>query len=301
MTASTQPMPGPPHGGPGTWLNPKLEHHKDMPILDEVLRHYTGGDERDRLSRGIGRIEQLHTTELLHRWLPAPPAIILDVGGGAGRYAIPLAGRGYHVHLIDPVTLHAQQAATDSRANPATRLASTLVADAQALPFTDRAADVVLLLGPLYHLTGRDRRLTALREAYRVLRPGGVLVAAAISRWASTADGFTAGYLADPEFARIVEHDITTGIHRNPTCRPEWFTTAYFHRPEELQNELRDAGFTTDGPVPIEGLGTFAATPDTLLADAEHQQRILDAIRRTENEPALLGASAHLAIMGRKP
>jgi ubiquinone/menaquinone biosynthesis C-methylase UbiE len=156
----------------------------------------------------------------------------------AGRYALPLAAAGYLVHLLDPSELHVEQATEASRSS-IHPLASVRHGDARQLPFPDDSSDAVLLLGPLYHLTQREERLEALREARRVLHAGGVVVAAAISRWASAVDGLVAGFLRDPEFAAIVADDLATGVHRNPTRHPGWFTTAYFHRPDELGDELR--------------------------------------------------------------
>ena len=97
----------------------------------------------------------------------------------------------------------------------------------------------MLLLGPLYHLTERDDRLAAWREARRVLRPGGVVLAAAISRFASTLDGLRLGLFDDDAFAQIAERDLRDGQHRNPTGNPRYFTTTYFHRPEELRTEVK--------------------------------------------------------------
>jgi SAM-dependent methyltransferase len=116
------------------------------------------------------------------------------------------------------------------------------------------------MLGPLYHLTVRDNRLTALQKAGRVLRPGGLVFAAAISRFASTFDGLRAGFLADPEFEQIVERDIASGLHTNPRGRSGWFTTAYFHRPDEFAAELvpRQATFAL----------SFNGTSATRLATA---------------------------------
>jgi ubiquinone/menaquinone biosynthesis C-methylase UbiE len=138
----------------------------------EVVAYYECGDEQDRLTARIGRIEWARTWDLLQRHLPAPPATVLDVGGGPGAYAIPLALAGHRVHLVDAMPLHVQQA----RDAAGTTLASAEVGDARALAFPDTSADAVLLLGPLYHLLEAAERDAALAEARRVLRPGGVVM-----------------------------------------------------------------------------------------------------------------------------
>jgi SAM-dependent methyltransferase len=178
--------------------------------------------------------------------LPPPPAVVLDVGGAAGAHAAPLAAQGHEVHLIDPVPLHVEQA----RAVPG--LASVTLGDARALRWLDASVDAALLLGPLYHLTDRADRVRALVEGRRVLRPGGVLVAAAISRYASTLDGLFCGYLREPGFEAIVECDLADGQHRNPGDVPGWFTTAFFHLPDELLSEATDAGLHDVGLVAVE-------------------------------------------------
>ena len=83
----------------------------EPPVDEEIAGHYRTGYERERLGGGTSRIEFARTKELLQRFLPPPPAAVLDVGGGPGAYASWLADLGYRVHLIDPVPLHVQQAA----------------------------------------------------------------------------------------------------------------------------------------------------------------------------------------------
>ena len=119
--------------------------------LDRALAvHYRTDPERDRLWTWA-TVERLRTEELLERFLPAPPAVVHDVGGARGAYALPLAAKGYAVHLLDAWPPHVEGAAAGSAAQPATPLASCAVGDARSLPYDDQSADAVLLLGPLYH------------------------------------------------------------------------------------------------------------------------------------------------------
>jgi ubiquinone/menaquinone biosynthesis C-methylase UbiE len=266
----------------------------------EVDSHYAGGVERDRLARGVGRLELARTQEILRRYLPPPPAVIADVGGGPGRYACWLAGLGYEVHLTDPVPLHVTQAGDASRAQPGRPVASLTVGDARSLARPDGGTDAVLLLGPLYHLTDRADRVAALGEARRVLRPGGVLVAAAISRFASALDGLRSGYLVDPAFAAIVERDLADGQHRNPTNHPAYFTTAFFHHPDELRREVTDAGLVLEHLLGVEGPAWLLQDFDAHWGDAGRRERLLGVVRRLEADPTVLGASAHLLVVARK-
>lgn len=268
-------------------------------MLDDAIRaYYDLGLEQERLeSTGEGSLEWARTLDVLERFLPPAPARVQDVGGGPGAYAAWLAARGYDVHLIDPVPLHVAQATAAATESLAAFTAA--LGDARALAEPDASADVVLMLGPLYHLTERADRLTALREAYRVLRPCGIVCAVGISRFASLFDGLLFGQLGDPAFAAIVAQDLRDGQHRNPVASdaPEWFTTTFFHLPPELAGEVEEAGFTLDALLGIEGPGKYIGAGWTDTANREH---IIAAARAVESEPTLLGVSAHIMAVGKK-
>jgi len=267
---------------------------------DEIAAYYARGLERDRLAVGQGALEFARTQTLLARYLPAPPAVVADVGGGPGRYAVWLAERGYRVHLIDPVPLHVEQARAAVGGRPGAALAGAEVGDARALRLSDASADAVLLLGPLYHLPERADRLQALAEARRVCRRGGVVIAAAISRFASMLDGLRAEYLEDPAFAAVATGDLRDGRHRNPTGDPAYFTTAYFHRPEDLAAECAAAGLTHEATLAVEGVAWLLPDLDARLADERRRAMLLTALASLETEPTLLGVSAHLLTVARR-
>jgi SAM-dependent methyltransferase len=159
---------------------------------------------------------------------------------------------------------------------------------------------MVLLLGPLYHLVDQRDRLTALGEALRVLRPGGVLVAAAISRWGSALDGLARELFRDADFARIVERDLVDGQHRNPTPHLDYFTTAYFHRPEELRQEVSETGFDVDAVYGVEGPAWILPDLMERWGDTARREMVLDVARKLESEPSVVGCSAHILAVGRK-
>jgi len=250
----------------------------------EILDHYASGYEADRL--GGESLEFARTQEVLLRHLPAPPVAVLDVGGGPGRYARWLAGLGYRASLVDASPVHVELAVVAG--------VDAAVGDARALDAPDASADVVLLLGPMYHLTERGDRLDALREAARVVRPAGLVAVAGVSRFASLLDGFASGHHADARFRAIVERDLADGQHRNPDSVDDWFTTAYFHHPDGLRSEIAEAGLDVVDLVGLEG-------PAWLFPRGARQpfETQLWAARAIESEPSLMGLSAHLLAMAR--
>ena len=273
----------------------------EKPTLDsDIIAHYESMDEAQRLHKPESEIERLRTQELLQRYLPPPPAVILDIGGGAGVYAFWLADRGYQVHLVDGIALHVSQAEEAAEQRGGQPLASLSLGDARQLDHPGSSVDGVLLLGPLYHLTERSDRILALREAHRVLRPGGVLLAAGINHFASTISALLEDFIVDPQFIPIYEQDLRYGQHRNPSGDPRFFTTAFFHYPQELIDEVKEAGFRLETLLAVEG-------PAYLLKDFEHQwqtpsiqDRIMRITRLVESEPTLWGVSPHIMAIGKK-
>ncbi|MEO7734997.1 MAG: class I SAM-dependent methyltransferase [Kofleriaceae bacterium] len=257
------------------------------PLPRELLDYYAQGKEAGRLARGIGPLEQARTQELVQRFLPASPAVVYDVGGGPGAHAFWLAEQGYAVHLVDIAPLHIEQARARAASPVAPQLASIEQADARHLPFADRSADAVVLHGPLYHLTERADRLAALAEVRRVLRPGGVVLAFAISQLASTVVGLLHGAIFDPEYLHMVTREIETGRHDRPPGWPDLFTTAFFHRPDQLRAELEDAGLACSDVLAVQGPAWMVPDFEASWQDPTRRAVILQVARLAEHEPAL--------------
>jgi ubiquinone/menaquinone biosynthesis C-methylase UbiE len=268
---------------------------------EEVVDFYNRGFERVRLRQGRARLELLRVQELLAKHLPPPPCVLVDVGGGAGIHATWLASHGYDVHLVDPVPLHIEQAREASAAQPDAPLISVSLADARALTFEDESLDAALLLGPLYHLPKRTDRIAALREAWRVLRPGGVLVAIAISRYAWLLDGLASGRVfTRPDALPRATQGIATGLMTNPEGDPGRFTTAYLHHQVDLEAEVREGGFEVDALLGVEGPGWLLQAFNEAWEDDARRETLLEIARLVEADRELIGASTHMLVVARR-
>ena len=119
-------------------------------------------------------------------------------------------------------------------------------------------------------------------------------------RRCSTLDGLRGGYLEDSAFAAVAARDRRDGRHRNPTGDPAYFTTAYFHRPEDLAVECSAAGLAHEATLAVEGAGWLLPDLDARLADERRRAVLLAALAPLEAEPTLLGVSAHLLTVARR-
>jgi ubiquinone/menaquinone biosynthesis C-methylase UbiE len=122
----------------------------------------------------LGRRRRVYDDLVAHSGA-RPGDRVLDIGCGTGyltRRATRAVTPGGHVVGIDPSPPVINYATRQAPANCTFQLAS-----AQALPHPDASFDLVISSLAIHHLPP-DERPTALREAYRVLRPGGRLLIA---------------------------------------------------------------------------------------------------------------------------
>jgi S-adenosylmethionine-dependent methyltransferase len=261
-------------------------------MMSKVEDFYDGSPQREweRLERH--RTEFAVTRRALKDYLPKSPATILDIGGGPGRYAIELTQDGYRVTLLD-ISNNNLILAGQKAAEAGVTLAGLLHGNAVDLDqIQDQRFDAVLLMGPLYHLTHLDERVKALHEAWRVLKPGGIIFAAFISRYATFRDGSVKYpeeiYKERTDWEKLWVDGVNFG---------GGFTDAYFAMPDEICPLLEGAGFTTRALLGVEGI--VAEHEDTLnRLSGPAWDYWVEKNYSFARDPALLAAADHLLYIG---
>ena len=269
--------------------------------LNEIYDFYNNGAEIGRLERGLGIVEFHRTKEILARYIDGGK-VIYDIGGGIGMYAAWLAKKGNEVHLIE-LAENAVEYAKAHLMHDCQFIAET--GNALQVNRSDESADVVLLMGPQYHLHDKGDRLQSLHEAYRVLKKSGLLAVAGISKfssmtWALSVYGEKNDFIDDPVFFNMIKGEMTTGDHIRPAEYPKFIAESYFTTSEEMQAEVGEVGFEVEKTIAVEGCIWFTPHLAEKWEDEASRERLLEIVRITESEPEMMGMSPHFLVMARK-
>jgi len=271
---------------------PSTNPERRLP-MQEVEKYYDNNaqSEWERLDRHP--MEFALTMRALKENL-APKSRILDVGGGPGRYAIALTQLGHKTTLVDLSAANVTLGKEKAREAGVT-LEEAVHGNALDLgTFAHEAYDAVLLFGPLYHLTDPGDRSLAINQALAKLRPGGLLFAAFINRYAFLID------IMKHEPESLLTNTNAQIIISNGINYVEWgFTDAYFAHPKEIKPLMEGHGLTTLKLISLEGI-TAPAEPSINRLPKEHFQAWENLCWQLAADESLLGFSEHLLYIGRK-
>lgn len=267
-------------------------------ISAELENFYNKASEETRLEKGMGIFEFERIKELIEKHINTKNAIIIDVGGGTGKYAEWLAKKNHTVHLIEPVVKHIKLA--EKRAKKLKNPFSVTIGEAKKLPYKDQSADLVILHGPLYHLQKREDRIAAIIEAKRVLKKGGILLGFAINATASTVVGLMNGMIHANSFFNMCKEELTTGIHNAPKDFPFLLADAYYHKPEDLKAEFLEQNLNFLNLFAVEGMIWLDNEYFANMLDKKKSKTLKQLQKLTENDEYLLPFSPHMMIAVRK-
>ena len=277
-----------------------------MPI-DDPERYYdeNAEEEWERLDSGfVERLEWEGTVERLRRYLP-PGGRVLDVGGGAGRYAVWLAERGYDVVLVDPSEGQRELAREKTAEHGVDGRVTVRAGDVRDLAFDDGVFDATLCLGgPLSHVLDAGERETAAAELCRVTAVGGPVFVSVMGRLhvllvnLLAPDRDVERFDLLPELAETGDYDADLLDGRGSE-----FVETHFFRADELEGLLSGAGLTVEELVGLEGLASVygAGSLEGLPADLsdhqrEHVRRLVETLR---GDRAVADCSAHVLAVCR--
>lgn len=260
-----------------------------------VVDSYENYREEDRLStNNARRIEFITTSRIIDSYI-GENKTILDCAAGTGIYSFYFADKGHTVTAADLTPRHISVINEKLKDKPYHM--KTAVADATDMSdFEDESFDIVLNMGPFYHLTEENDRRKCLSESLRVLKKGGLLFTAYIPRtfvfqYVALTDK---KYLNEKLSCKLLE----TGVlkHDDENC---FWTDTYYSSAEEMEQlytqncvEIIDH-FAQDGMTPLFSEKVDQWSDDEFKIWCEHHFRIC-------REKTLLGASNHVIIAGRK-
>lgn len=266
--------------------------------IDLIQQYYDALVEREweRLDRHP--MEFALTQRALERWLPPPPAEILDCGSGPGRYALLLARQGYRVSLLD-LSGAAIESARQRFQEAEVEFVSARQGNAADLDtYPDNHFGAILMFGPLYHLTSRADRYAALAGALRILKPGGLLFVAFLSRYA------VLRYAIRHQPELIVEQPerfqaLLEKGRWSPERRDGTEFIAYSIHPSEVAPLLEGSGFRLLALLALEGL-TSHIDENLNQASPEVWEAWVNLNYRLAQDESILGAAEHLLAVARK-
>jgi len=249
-----------------------------------------------------GRLEFAVNKAWIHRYLPPPPARVLDIGGGPGRYSIGLAEQGYRVTLAD-LSPDLLDVARGKSAEAGAELQDIVEVNATDLSrFGDASFDAVLCMGPLYHLIDENDRIRVVQELLRVLTPGGRAFVAFLNRMQTlrVAVNQDIPFFTPYTFENIRKyHD--EGILDWPI--PGTFNLAYLYFPKDITPFMESAGITTLELICSQS--NLADVQKHLALFEERQPELIEwvmaAAIEQANEPSILGSGFHVLYIGEKP
>lgn len=264
--------------------------------MNEIERYYDEEyEEWERLARHQPEFEV--TKRYLQKYITGKKKIA-DIGGGPGRYAIHLAQQGHEVTLVDLSGKNIRQA-IDKAEEAGVHLDSSIHGNALWLHeylYREEQFDVVLLMGPLYHLTKEADRKQALYEALRVLKPGGLLISAFISKYA-----FIHDYSIELRDFGETDHLLNLLEEgKNEGKAAEDFTIAYFSSAKEARELMASAGLEELAFAGVENVLCGKEKQFHELSE-ELKEKWLELAWQLSSDENLFGMSEHFLYVGKKP
>ncbi len=276
-----------------------------MTDFEKIKNYYKHFDEKNRLQNdNSGKLEFLMTMRILERNLPAVPGgaevSVLDLGGGAGVYSFLLEKKGYKVTLADLSETLLEQAKKQKDEDKVQNLLSCDQVNATDLSrYKNNSFDVVLLFGPLYHLTEKDEREKCVGEIWRVLKTGGKVFASFIPHLSGSI-ALVQRFCWSPDQVDIntLEECFDSGKFKN--LSDKGFQEGYYPTSEEIENLFASNGFEKQLLRSIRGFGYEKEDVIFKFKNKLAFSKILELIDSTAEDKSIIEMCGHAMYVGVK-
>lgn len=247
-------------------------------------------DEWDRLNRH--KIEFDITKRYMDEYIIGENLKIFDIGGGPGRYSIYLAEKGHRVSLLD-LSKRNIEVAKEKSVEKGISLEAYIHGNALELNEYEGMYDVILLMGPLYHLVRESDRRTAIEGALKLLKPNGIIIASFISNYAPIQD-----YLKGLHPIESVD-ELLNYLKDGENQEDKGFTTAYFIDYKEAKNLMESFGLTEIVFAGVENI-LCSKELDVNMLEEDEYKKWLEICYQLSQDENLMGTSEHFLYIGRK-
>jgi SAM-dependent methyltransferase len=268
-----------------------------MNIHDTLIgaAYDAGIDEEDarHASSPLAEREFILVCETVNACTPAG-GIVIDIGCGPGRYAEYLLQRNFNVGVVDLSGRSLER--LRRRAGDTPRLLFSRKDCATFLGWIpDRCCDTVLLMGPLYHLTGETDRTDAIANCRRILKPGGIIIAMFLATDTAAAFPFT-GKIGEYGLPAKRDASFTTTVEFAGYRLPQFRCT-----PAHARRLIARNGFTVTSIRNIEEIATALDPERREKALRPHfRESLFTLLDETDSLEQLLGYTNQFLIVGKK-
>lgn len=276
--------------------------------MSRVVKEYYDAKAEQEWNRlfqdGYHRLEYIVHTHFLDKYLPKK-GLILDAGGGPGRYTIELAKKGYQVVLLDlsPQCLEIakREIKNANVEDKVKKIVDGSIVDLSE--FRDESFDAVLCFGPLNHLIDKSERENAAVELVRVTKKKAPIFVSVINRYGvlRTILQRLQHLLTDPTHEELISKVLHHAHYRHPLEPEGGFTDAYFFVPNEVRELFEKNGVQTLDMATCEGLSShLQEQTNAIYNDPARWNRWLEILLQTCTDPCILGLGEHLLYVGRR-
>ena len=275
-----------------------------MTNFEKIKNYYKHFDEKNRLKNDYsGQLDFLMTMGVLEKYLPdcaVSEIKILDLGGGAGAYSIPLAKRGYKVTLADLSEALVTQAKNQKEENQIENLVACDIVNATDLScYSEESFDVVLLFGPLYHLTEKEEREICLAEVHRVLKFKGKIFASFIPHLSGSI-ALVSRFCWSPDQVSIETLNEAFNSGRFNNLSDKGFQEGYYPTSEEVENLFSEHGFEK---LLLRSLRGFGYEKEEMIYKFKKRgdfEKIIELINSTAENKSIIETCGHAIYVGVK-